>query len=261
MVDPEVPGVSGPGRVGEGLVGHEPGDRLGDESVELGGTGPVRERGHLGVDEPGCFHGQPEGGLGDAAGPPGHQLVGLHPGPDPREAVLQLDRLGHERATGVGGHPERGGELGETELRDQGRTGSGEREAGVAAAGDPGRGGVDRLRRVLLGPGHGGQQDVGLGGVGRGTAVAGETEHVGRGVQLCGRGVPGRRHGAKSTSDHRQFPGPKALLWKGNLEKFADLGGSSTGVRVGYFTVMFLVSSLVPTPSPSDMSVSWTCRV
>ena len=75
-------------------------------------------------------------------------------GPEPREAVAQLDRLAEVAPAGVGRQPEGGGELGDRELRHQRRTGSGDRDAGVAVGALPqvrrvGEG-VDRVHRRPL---------------------------------------------------------------------------------------------------------------
>ena len=108
------------------------------------------------------------------------------------EAVLQLEGGGDQVAPRVSGDPEGGGELGDAELRDQGCPGSGERDSGLGAAAEPGcgpgRGQVDRLHGVLLGPDDRGDQDVRLGGVGDGALVAGEGEHVTRSVELLESG-------------------------------------------------------------------------
>jgi hypothetical protein len=74
----------------------------------------------VGVDEPGSGHGQGHGGLGDLAGlphrhPPGHHLL-----PELGEAVADLDGLTEVGPSGVGGLADREGELGDTELGDQG---------------------------------------------------------------------------------------------------------------------------------------------
>ena len=58
MVDGEVPTVRSLLGVLGGLVGHEPGDRLGDEPLQRGDADAVRERRHLGVDERRCLLGQ-----------------------------------------------------------------------------------------------------------------------------------------------------------------------------------------------------------
>ena len=118
------------------------------------------------------------------------RCTGLGAVPEPGEPVLQLHRVRDQHPSGVGGTPDRGGELGDAELRDQRCPRPGQRQTGVPATGHPGRGEVGRLRRVLLGPGHRRIQHVGLGPVSRGTPVAREPEHRGSGVEVG----PGRRH-------------------------------------------------------------------
>ena len=116
-------------------VGHEPGDGLGDQPVERGGADLVRERARPGRRRSRGLPGEPEGGLGDPAGPPRREVPGLDAGPVPGQPVLQLERVGDQDAAGVGGDTEGEGELGDAELRDQRRTRAGEREAGVPATG------------------------------------------------------------------------------------------------------------------------------
>ena len=135
-----------------------------------------------------------EGGLRDPAGPPGLEVTGLHPCPAAGQSVLQLDRRRNQRPAGVGGAADRERELGDAELRDQRRTLAGQREAGVAGRGDPGGCLVDRLRWVLLGPGHRGDHQVCLRLVGCGLAFAGEHQHVTRGVKVPAFGVGGCCH-------------------------------------------------------------------
>ena len=74
------------------------------------------------------------------------------PGPGLREPVPQLEGLTEVGLAGLGGQPDRGRELGHTELRDQRRTGSGDRERLVAVSAQNGRV-IDRLRRVQVRPG------------------------------------------------------------------------------------------------------------
>ena len=70
VVDRDVP------LLGRGLgflpsaVGFEAGDRLGDQPFDDHGAGLVRERGELGVDEPGSLEAESDGLLGDPPGPP-----------------------------------------------------------------------------------------------------------------------------------------------------------------------------------------------
>ena len=51
----EGPAVGGGLAAAFGLLGHEPGDRLLDQPVELGQADPVRDRGDVAVHEPGCL--------------------------------------------------------------------------------------------------------------------------------------------------------------------------------------------------------------
>ena len=194
VVDGEVPPVRSLVGVLGGLVGHEPGDRLGDQPLQRGEADAVRERRHLRVHERGRLLGQQQRRLRDPAGPPRLQVTGVHPCPDPRQAVLQLHCCRDQRPTGVGGAADREGELGDAELRDQRRAFTCQREAGVPTGGDPGRCLVDRLRWVLLGPGHRRDHQVGLCPVGCGLALPGEHQHVTRGVEALAVGVGGRCH-------------------------------------------------------------------
>ena len=70
-----------------------------------------------------------------------------------REAVADLDRVTEVGATGVGGHAEHEGELGDTELRDQGCTRSGDRQLALGTRHR--RGVVDGLDGVHDRPLHG----------------------------------------------------------------------------------------------------------
>ena len=122
-------------------------------------------------------------GAGDPPGPPRRQVTGPDPGPGPGEPVPQLEGLTEVGLAGLGGQPDRGRELGHTELRDQRRTLSGDRDRGVA---EPDRV-TDRLRRVQVRPRAGGPEQVGLGGVRGGAPVPGEREHPGGGVRAVSR--------------------------------------------------------------------------
>ena len=185
VVDGEVPAVRSPPGVLGGLVGHEPGDRLGDQPLQRGDADAVRERRHLGVHERRCLLGQPERRLRDPPGPPGLQVTGLHPCPAPGQAVLQLHCCRDQCPTAVGGAADREGELGDAELRDQRRALTGQGEAGVSAGGDPGGCLVDRLRWVLLGPGHRRDHQVGLSAwIAAALASRANPQHISRGVEV-----------------------------------------------------------------------------
>ena len=102
----------------------------------------------------------------------------------------QLEGLTEVGLAGLGGQPDRGRELGHTELRDQRRTRSRDRQRLVTVPAQQRRV-VDRLRRMQVRPGDRGAEQVDLGGVGGGTAVPGEREHRGSGVEVrdcCGGG-------------------------------------------------------------------------
>ncbi len=205
MVDVQVPPLGCPLCVGQGLVGHEPRECLGDQSVQRGGADLVREPRDLGVDEPGGVHREPQGGLGDPPRAPGRQVVGLHPGPDPRQAVLQLHRVRHQRPPGLTGDPQRGRELGQAELRHPRRTRTRQRQRRLPT-GDPRGRFVDRLRRVLLGPEHRRDQHIGLRSLGIRATSTRETEHVRGAVQLPDPDARARLHTPNSSTDHRQAP-------------------------------------------------------
>jgi len=194
VVDAEVPSVRSTASVLGGLVGHEPGDRLGDEPLQRSEADAVRERRHLSVHERRRLHGQPERLFCDPAGPPRFQVTGLHPRPDTGQSVLQLHCRRHQCPAAVGGAADRERELGDAELRHQRGTFASQREAGVSAGSDPGGCLVDRLWRVLLGPGHRSCHQVGLCLMGGGLAVAGEHQHLTRRVEASASGVAGRCH-------------------------------------------------------------------
>ena len=129
----EVPPVGGGLAALLGLVGHEPGDGLLDEPVELEGPDPVRDVRDVGVDERGRLRGSGRWWRAAIrrAFHAGRSPLG-HPAPQPREPVAQLDGLPEVAAPGVGRQPERGGELGDRELRHQRRTRPGDRRSPVS---------------------------------------------------------------------------------------------------------------------------------
>ena len=217
MLDGEVPTLGSLGGVFGGLVGHEPGDRLGDQPLERGQTDAVRERRHLGVHEPRRLGASPRVASAIRRARHGLEVPGLHPGPGPAQPVLQLHRRRDQRTTGVGGATDREGELRDAELRDQRRTLTSEREAGVAGGGDPGRLCADRLRWVLLGPGHRRDQqhrvradgsDPGL-ACHRSTSRGVELSEVIAAVDVMGQ------FKQRPLTHSGEFP----LLWKGILDR------------------------------------------
>ena len=127
---------------------------------------------------------RPQRRLGDPAGAPRLEVTGLHPCPAAGQAVLQLHRRRDQCPPCVGGAADREGELGDAELRDQRRAFTGQREAGVPAGGDPGRCLVDRLRWVLLGPGHRGEHQDRVRVHRCGPGLACNSQHISRGVEV-----------------------------------------------------------------------------
>ena len=101
-VDGEGPAVGGLAAAAFGLLGHEPPDRLLDQPVDLGGADLVRHVRDVAVDVRGGLHRQDHGRAGDPAGPPGGQVALDHPGPDPVEAVAELDGLAEVGLAGLG---------------------------------------------------------------------------------------------------------------------------------------------------------------
>ena len=97
-----------PGGLGESfdLVGHEPADRLVDQSVELGGLDLVGDRGEVPVHIVGGLDRESGGFAGDQACLPGHQVTAGHPPPEPGEAVAQLEALTEEPFAGLGRQPQ-----------------------------------------------------------------------------------------------------------------------------------------------------------
>jgi hypothetical protein len=96
--------------------------------------------------------------------------------------VPQLERLAEVGLAGLGGHPDRGRELGHTELRDQRGTRAGDRDRGVP---EPDRL-RDRLRRVQVRPGDRVLEQVGIGRVATRRRSRGVLEDRFRGVEAPG---------------------------------------------------------------------------
>jgi hypothetical protein len=178
------------------------GDRLLHQPFQGRDPDPVRERGHLGIDEPRRFGRQLQGELGDPAGPPHRQVTAHHPGPGLRQPVPGLDRVRDQRPPGVGGAPDGQGELGDAELRHQRRPRPGQGDPGVPTGHQPGRRLLDRLRRVLIGPEHRRGELVRLRPIRLHLTGPGIGQHVGGGVEIPGRGHCRAGHGTKSSTAH-----------------------------------------------------------
>ena len=162
-------------------AGHEPDDRLLDQPVHPAGPDPVRERRDLVVHEPRRRRAQARSSRGRSGGPAtpaGHRP---DPGPGPGEPVPQLEGLTEVGLAGLGGQPDRGRELGHTELRDQRGAGSGDRDRGVA---EPDRV-ADRLRRVQVRPAQAARSRPASAASAAARSVPGLREHPGSGVR-CG---------------------------------------------------------------------------
>ena len=249
VVESDVATLGGLHGVGFCLLGHEPGHSLGDEPVELGRAGPVRERRHLGVHERGGLSGQPEGGLRDPASLPRRQPIGLTSTLDaslgPRQPVLQLQAVRDEHPAGVGGATGRGRELRDAELRDRRRALTGQRQHALGAR--PGRRQPDRLRRVLLGPGHRRMQQIGLRPVGSRAGGPGRT-----------RAPPRRCRGRPGSSSYPEFK--QRPLTVSDRESPVHTGNSRlcscSSFTRPIFHAYFLPSPPTNTPSRGPSSVA-----
>ena len=121
VLDREVSSVGSLPGVLSGPVGHEPGDRLGDQPLQRGDADAVRERRDLGVHERCCLLGQRRKfprRSGGPARPRGHRTA---PGPTPWQPVLQLHRRRDQCSDRVGGAADGEGELRDAELGHQRR--------------------------------------------------------------------------------------------------------------------------------------------
>ncbi len=101
-VDVDVPAVGGGLLSGFGFGGHELGDRGRDQPVQGGGADGVGAEPDLRVDVRGCLSGEPDGGAGDPAGPPGGELAVEDLGPRLRQAVPQLEGFADVRLPDLG---------------------------------------------------------------------------------------------------------------------------------------------------------------
>ena len=162
-LDGEVAAVRVLEATGLGFVGHVAADRLVDQPVERTGADPVRGRRHVPVHKRRGVLGEEEGLLGDPAGQPRPQVPGLDPPPDPGEAVPELEGVADVPLPRIGRHTERGGELGDRELRHQRRTLTGDRHPGLAVGTrGEGLGLQDRVDGVHRRPVHRRAQQPGL---------------------------------------------------------------------------------------------------
>ena len=152
----DVPAVVGGLPAAPGLLGHEPDDRLLHQPVHPAGPDPVREPRDLVVHEPRRRRTRTRWSPGRSGGPATPAAHRTRPSPRSWEPVPQLEGLTEVGLAGLGGQPDRGRELGHTELRDQRGTGTGDRDRGVA---EPDRV-TDRLRRVQVRPGAGSTEPV-----------------------------------------------------------------------------------------------------
>ncbi len=100
-----------------GGLGVEPAQRHLDEVEDPLEPDPVGERSQLGVHEPGRLLAQVLGVRRDLPGPPGLQLPALHPRPQPRQPVPQLQGVPDQQRPGMRGQAERGPQLTGRELR------------------------------------------------------------------------------------------------------------------------------------------------
>ena len=141
------------------------------------------------------------------------------------EAVAELDGLAEVGLAGLGRQPDRGGELGHRELRDQRCTGSGDRHPGLAVVPHRGRlgQGVDRVHRR---PGHRRLQLLGLRGIGRGrSSRPRELEHRGGGVEVGGAPC----HDPNSSTEHRHSGPENGVLHRGPGNFFEKLFRPAAG--------------------------------
>ena len=125
VVDRHVAGVRHRGRRVVGMLGGGrqtgAGDRLGDQPVDSGGTGAVGGRRDHPVDVRRSLGSQVgvDRGLRHPASPPGRQVTGVDPAPQPRQPVTQLEGVADQPLGRGGRRAERGAELGGAEFGDQ----------------------------------------------------------------------------------------------------------------------------------------------
>jgi hypothetical protein len=140
-VEVDVEGRSGVDLFHLSRLGVEPGCGLGREPLDGGEGGGVHDVGQVRIHERSGLGGEGAGDLGDPTDAPHLHLACFEAGPDLGEPVLGLDRVGDQGPAGVGGAPQRRGELDDRELRHLGCTGPGELEHRVGTGhpepGDP----------------------------------------------------------------------------------------------------------------------------
>ena len=166
-----------------GEVGHELGDGLLDQSMQLIGTDLVRRRSDVGVHERRRLPGQQKRPVGDPTGLPGAEVAPDHAPPHAGKAVAELEGLPDVRLARVGGQAEGGGELGDRELRHQRRTRTGQRHPLVAVP-DQHLRLVDRVGRVHRRPRHRVLQQPRLGRVHDRPILPRSSQHRRSGVEL-----------------------------------------------------------------------------
>ena len=252
-----VPAVGGGLPAAAGLIGHEPHDRLLDQPVHAAGADPVREPRDLVVHEPRRRERQGDRGAGDPAGPPRRQVPGPDPGPGAREPVPQLEGLPEVGLAGLGGQPDRGRELGHTELRHQRRTGTGDRDRGVT---EPDRV-TDRLRRVQARPRDRVGQQPRLGGVRGGTVGTRLREHPSSGIRCCVEaGAGSRAHGPILVEQVFESRTESVEFGLG-IEAIRRWSAVWRGFRDGCRATSSTTAELPPRPPPSCRGPSFSQRL
>ncbi len=113
-----MPAVSRREASGFGGCRVEAGQGFLNKAVQGGDADLVRNRGDVLVHERRALSREPHGLLGDPSGLPRRQVSVHHPRQQPRQPVVQLDRLTEIETARVGRQAQDRGELRDTELRD-----------------------------------------------------------------------------------------------------------------------------------------------
>ncbi|KAB2811724.1 hypothetical protein F9L07_07660 [Pimelobacter simplex] len=212
-------GGGDPAGLGRGRV--EAAHGLVDEAAELGPAdrGDVVE---LAVDEGGGRGAERAGEVGDPLGAPGREPAGGDGGVDVGEPPGALDDAADEGAPAVGGAAERGDELHQVVVADQGSAVAGDGHAGVDdALGEGGRA-LGRGEDVALGPGD---DRVPLGDDERLAAADAAAD----GVEEVGGGVLGEQGGDGGGGGHGTTSGGGGEGTRGEegwaVERGAGRGG------------------------------------